>query len=61
LGFIVTKVVGVQSTGWDFAYVFPFGLALRMLLAATVCAIIAGLYPATRASRLDVVEALAYE
>jgi putative ABC transport system permease protein len=61
LGFIVTKVVGVQSTGWDFAYIFPLGLALRMLLAATVCAIIAGLYPATRASRLDVVEALAYE
>lgn len=61
LGYIVTKVVGVEATGWDFTYIFPMRLAVQMLFAATACAIIAGLYPARRASRLDVVEALAYE
>jgi putative ABC transport system permease protein len=61
LGNIVTKVISVQATGWDIPYVFADMLALRMLVAATVCAIVAGLYPARRASRLDVVEALAYE
>ena len=61
LGYIVTKVVGVEATGWDFAYIFPLKLAAQMLVAATACAILAGLYPARRASRLDVVEALAYE
>ncbi|MBK7858244.1 MAG: FtsX-like permease family protein [Archangiaceae bacterium] len=61
LGYIVTKVVGVEATGWDFSYIFPYRLALQMMVAATVCAVIAGLYPARRASKLDVVEALAYE
>lgn len=61
LGYIVTKVVGVQATGWEFPYHYPWGLALQMFVAATVCAILAGLYPARRAASLDVVEALAYE
>src|SRR5207237_5035703 len=30
LGYIVTKVVGVQSTGWDFAYIFPLRIAAQM-------------------------------
>ena len=61
LGFTLTKVVGVQSTGWNFPFIFPTQLALQMLAASTVCAILAGIYPARRAARLDVVEALAYE
>ncbi len=60
-GFIITHVVGVQATGWDFPFVFPWPLALQMLVTATVCAIVAGVYPARRAASLDVVEALAYE
>jgi putative ABC transport system permease protein len=61
LGLIVTVTVGEQTTGWSFPYLFPTGVALQMSLAATLCAAVAGLYPARRAASLDVVEALAYE
>ncbi len=61
IGFIVTKVVGVQSTGWNFPFQYPWVTGLQMLVAATVCAVLAGLYPARRAASIDVVEALAYE
>jgi putative ABC transport system permease protein len=61
MGLIVTVTVGEQSTGWRFPYLFPAGVALQMSLMATLCAAVAGLYPARRAASLDVVEALAYE
>jgi putative ABC transport system permease protein len=61
VGIVVTQVVGTQSTGWSFPYRFPAMLALQMTVAASLCAVLAGLLPARRAARLDVVEALAYE
>lgn len=61
MSLIITRVVGVQATGWSFPFVFPTAIALQMIGAASVCAILAGLYPARRAAGLDVVEALAYE
>lgn len=61
VGYIVTKIVGVQATGWNFPFSYPWATAGQMLVAATLSAILAGLYPARRASKLDVVEALAYE
>jgi putative ABC transport system permease protein len=61
VGAIVTKVVGVQATGWNFPFLYPWQTAAQMLLVATACAVIAGLYPARRAATLDVVEALSYE
>ncbi|MFZ5441469.1 MAG: FtsX-like permease family protein [Myxococcota bacterium] len=61
VGYIVTKIVGVQATGWNFPFSYPFATALQMIAAATLSAIVAGLYPARRAAQLDVVEALAYE
>jgi putative ABC transport system permease protein len=61
VGAIVTRVVGVQSTGWDFPFIYPWVTAAQMLTVATVCAVLAGIYPARRAARLDVVEALSYE
>ncbi len=61
MGLIVTHVVGLQGTGWSFPFVFPVAIAVQMVLAASVCAVLAGLYPAQRAAKLDVVEALAWE
>ncbi len=61
LGFTVTTVVGVGSTGWSFPFHFPWLTAVQMFVLAAVCAVLAGLYPARRAARLDVVEALSYE
>lgn len=61
VGYVLTKVVGVQATGWSFPFQFPWITAVQMLLIAIVASTLAGLYPARRASRLDVVEALAYE
>lgn len=61
VGAIITKVVGVQATGWNFPFLYPWRTAGQMLLVATICAILAGLYPARRAAKLDVVEALSYE
>jgi putative ABC transport system permease protein len=61
VGYVLTKIVGVQATGWNFPYLFPVATAGQMLLVAIVASTLAGLYPARRAARLDVVEALAYE
>jgi putative ABC transport system permease protein len=61
LGYIVTKVVGVQATGWDFPFQYPWRTAAQLSVTTVGCAILAGLYPARRAANLDVVEALAYE
>ena len=61
MGVLITEVVGAQATGWHFPYIFPARLALVMGSASALSAILAGLYPAGRASALNVVEALAYE
>ena len=61
VGYIVTKIVGVQATGWNFPFSYPWATAVQMVIVATLAAIVAGLYPARRAASLDVVEALAYE
>lgn len=61
LALLLTMTVGEQATGWSIPFVFPTAVAVQMSLAATLCAAVAGLYPARRAAALDVVEALAYE
>jgi len=61
VGLIVTKIVGVQATGWNFPFSYPWLTAVQMVVVGTISAILAGIYPARRAARLDVVEALAYE
>ena len=58
---VLLFAVGLQGTGWDIPLTFPWITAISMGLAAVGCAIAAGLYPARRAAKLDVVEALAWE
>jgi putative ABC transport system permease protein len=43
------------------AYMLPTWLILAVVGGATVLSVLAGLYPAWRASRLNVVEALRYD
>ena len=61
MGILITDVVGGQATGWHFPYIFPTRLAWGMGSVSSLCAMMAGLYPARRAAALNVVEALAYE
>jgi putative ABC transport system permease protein len=61
IGWILTAVVGVQATGWDFPFYYPWATALGMFGASALSSLLAGLYPAQRAARLNMVEALAWE
>lgn len=61
LGYIITQVVGVEGTGWRVPYMFPALMALQFGGVAALCATVAGFYPARKAAKLIVVEALAYE
>lgn len=64
-GSLLTRVllesIGGLGTGWMIPMTFPWSTCVEMSLASLVCAVAAGLYPARRAARLDVVEALAWE
>ena len=53
-GYIFTKIIG-------FAFVIPWMAIIAAIITSFVVAIISGLYPAIKASKLDPVEALRYE
>ncbi|MFN7131393.1 MAG: ABC transporter permease, partial [Myxococcales bacterium] len=61
MAWIITDNVGELATGWTIPLLFPWKLATQITFAAMASAVLAGLYPAWRAAKLDVVEALAYE
>jgi putative ABC transport system permease protein len=52
-----TKVL----TGWTFQYHYPYGVGLLSMLAAVALCLLAGYFPARRASRTNIVEAIGYE
>ncbi|WP_317623247.1 ABC transporter permease [Paenimyroides ceti] len=53
-GYIFTKIIG-------FAFVIPWMAIIAAIITSFVVAIISGLYPAIKASKLDPVEALRYD
>src|SRR5262249_14172135 len=59
MGLIVTRVIGIQVTGWSLPFVVPARVALPIAVATGISAVLAGLYPARRAAKLQLVEALA--
>lgn len=54
LGYFISKMA-------DFEFIIPWGTVLVAIVIAFVVALISGLYPALKASKLDPVEALRYE
>jgi putative ABC transport system permease protein len=61
MGLCFVEVVGVQATGWVFPPVYPVVFALVTSLVSIAFASLGGLFPAERAARLDIVEAIGYE
>lgn len=57
---IVTRIVG-GTFGWDLVYVYPWKDALAGGALATALAALAGVLPALRASRVEIVYALSYD
>jgi len=49
------------ATAMDFAFVIPWGAIMAAFITSFAVAIVSGLYPAIKASKLDPIEALRYE
>lgn len=62
MGIILGILVGYGfATIMDFAFVIPWGAIIAAFATSFAVAIISGLYPALKASKLDPIEALRYE
>jgi putative ABC transport system permease protein len=62
VGIILGILVGFAfATAMDFAFVIPWGAIIAAFGTSFAVAIVSGLYPAIKASKLDPIEALRYE
>jgi putative ABC transport system permease protein len=57
----IIHLVNRQLVGWSTAYVFPTAVVAKGFAVAVVSAVLAGLYPARRAAKLNIVEAMEYQ
>jgi putative ABC transport system permease protein len=55
--FVVIKALGSENLSFS----LPFGQIVALMLFAMVVGVVAAIFPARRASRLDVLRAIAYE
>jgi putative ABC transport system permease protein len=61
-GIILGILVGYAfATAMDFVFVIPWGAIIAAFATSFAVAIVSGLYPAVKASKLDPIEALRYE
>jgi len=61
VGFILIKVVNVQNSGWRVGFSWPAATVGVYALLLVVVGVVAAVYPAWKAARMRVVDALAYE
>jgi putative ABC transport system permease protein len=61
LGVFFAVVVTIPLTDQGFTLSFPIGTLIFLLVLAALAGVLAAIGPARRASRIDVLEALAYE
>jgi len=61
LGLIFAALMSVPLRGQGFVLSYPVGQLVFILVVAAIAGVIAAIAPARRASRLDVLQALAYE
>ena len=61
LGVIFAALVSRPLADEGFELAYPIGTLLVLLLLAALAGVLAAIWPARRAAKLDVLEALAYE
>ncbi len=61
LSLILIYVINKQSFGWTIQFRFPALLILEYALLTLAVSLLAGVFPAWRASRLPIAEAVRYE
>jgi putative ABC transport system permease protein len=61
MGIVFVRVLGLVGTGWHVDYIFPAAKATRIALLVVAAALLAGVLPGRRTSKMAVTEALAYE
>ena len=61
LGIVLALVVSRPLADEGFGLVIPYGTLIVLLIVAAIAGVLAAIPPARRASKLDVLEALAYE